>query len=235
MGCFSNLVAFIYPAYRSIKALAQEDSDSHTHWLIYWVIFACYQTLDELIDILFSWIPLYFLVKIFLIVYAYHPATKGGDKLYALLRPLVRKHILRIDDNLPTPPATIEKGTFFFLKADFKAITLAEERNVRVELTVKPPAHRQRAGVEGTKYKSTTLYGQYIEPNHNTTAAPLKQRDGIIVVELVGVQEVGDDFVLASTEIPLDSLKYGVTNSQKLVFEEIDAHIDVDFLFDAQQ
>lgn len=81
-------------------------------------------------------------------------------------------------------------GTFFFLKADFKSIQLHEERNVRVELTVKPAADRQRAGVEGTKYKSTAMYGQIIEPNHTTTAAPLKHADGIIVIALIGVEEV---------------------------------------------
>lgn len=230
-----NLVAFVYPAYCSIKALDKEDPDTHTHWLIYWVIYAFYQCFDLLIDILFSWIPLYFLVKIFFIVYAYHPATKGGDKLYALLRPLVRKHILKIDDDVPTPPATIEKGTFFFLKADIKAIHLAEESNVRVELTVKPPADRAKAGVEGTKYKTPNSYGQIIEPNYNLTAAPLKHADGIVVIELVHSMEFGDDEVLATKEIPLNNLQYGVTTSEKIVFEELDAHIEVNLLFDAQQ
>lgn len=53
----SNLVAVVYPAYCSIKALNVEDGD-HTHWLIYWVIYAFYQVFDFLLDILLSWYAL---------------------------------------------------------------------------------------------------------------------------------------------------------------------------------
>lgn len=58
LGCgsrlLSNVLGFIYPAYKSIKAIEDQDTEKTRRWLIYWVVFTIFHVLEMFADILLS-------------------------------------------------------------------------------------------------------------------------------------------------------------------------------------
>jgi receptor expression-enhancing protein 5/6 len=59
-----NLIAFVYPAYASVKAIESPQLDDDTKWLMYWVVFSVFSIAEFFSDILLNWFPLYWLVKV---------------------------------------------------------------------------------------------------------------------------------------------------------------------------
>ncbi len=59
-----NLIGFVYPAYRSIKALESSSKSDDTQWLMYWVVFAVFSVAEFFSDILVGWVPFYWLLKV---------------------------------------------------------------------------------------------------------------------------------------------------------------------------
>merc|ERR1712060_843393 len=55
----TNLVAFVYPAWQSLKALESDDKGDDTFWLAYWVIYGAISTMESITDVFFFWIPMY--------------------------------------------------------------------------------------------------------------------------------------------------------------------------------
>ena len=83
-----DLAGFIYPAYMSFKSL--EANNDETQWLTYWVVFSTYSIAESFLAPLLNVIPFYFFIKIGIIVYMYHPSTKGALFIYkSALRPLL--------------------------------------------------------------------------------------------------------------------------------------------------
>ena len=58
---FSPNAGFVYPAYRSIKAIETSIKDDDTQWLIYWVVFACFSVAEFFSDILIGWVSHHFI------------------------------------------------------------------------------------------------------------------------------------------------------------------------------
>ena len=48
----------------SIKAINSEEKDDDTQWLTYWVVYAVFSVLEFFTDLLLSWFPFYFLLKV---------------------------------------------------------------------------------------------------------------------------------------------------------------------------
>lgn len=59
-----NIIGFLYPAYRSMKALESPNKDDDTKWLTYWVVFALFSIIEYFSDILLHWFPFYWLFKV---------------------------------------------------------------------------------------------------------------------------------------------------------------------------
>jgi len=94
-----NLVGFVYPAYASIKALESREKDDDTKWLTYWVVFAFFSTIEFFSDIIFSWFPLYWLVKVVFLVWCFLPIQGNGSAvIYSrVIRPVFIKNRGQID------------------------------------------------------------------------------------------------------------------------------------------
>jgi receptor expression-enhancing protein 5/6 len=59
-----NIIGFLYPAYRSMKALESPNKDDDTKWLTYWVVFALFSIIEYFSNILIYWFPFYWLLKV---------------------------------------------------------------------------------------------------------------------------------------------------------------------------
>ncbi|XP_067311099.1 receptor expression-enhancing protein 1 [Pseudorasbora parva] len=82
----SRLVVLIfgtlYPAYSSYKAVKSKDVREYVKWMMYWIIFALFTTVEVITDIFLCWLPFYYELKMAFVVWLLSPYTKGSSVLY---------------------------------------------------------------------------------------------------------------------------------------------------------
>lgn len=95
-------LGFAYPAYQSVKAVESASKEDDTQWLIYWVVFGVFNIVEFFSDILLSWFPLYFLVKLIFLAWCMAPVSwNGSNTLYhKAIKPFVLRHQKNIDKAL---------------------------------------------------------------------------------------------------------------------------------------
>jgi len=98
IASLSNLVGFVYPAFKSFQAIETKNKGDDTQWLVYWVIFAFFSIIEVFVDILLYWIPFYYPFKLAFLLWAMLPQTKGAKFLYdSFLKDFLKKNESRID------------------------------------------------------------------------------------------------------------------------------------------
>ena len=103
----TDLLGFLYPAYMSFKSMETSSksgtTEDATQWLTYWVVFSFLTVVEGVAGFIVNWIPMYFFLKTGLIVWLYHPSTKGAETAYGQV---VRPYILPyLEMNKPTKKA----------------------------------------------------------------------------------------------------------------------------------
>ncbi|XP_014066244.1 receptor expression-enhancing protein 1 isoform X1 [Salmo salar] len=101
----SRLVVLIfgtlYPAYYSYKAVKSKDVKEYVKWMMYWIIFALFTTMETITDIFICWVPFYYELKIAFVVWLLSPYTKGSSVLYRkFVHPTLSSKEKDIDDYL---------------------------------------------------------------------------------------------------------------------------------------
>lgn len=97
--CLILILGTLYPAYRSYKAIKNKDLREHVKWMMYWIVFALFTTLETFLDIFISWFPFYYEIKIIFILWVLSPATRGSSILYKkLVHPMLTAREQEIDD-----------------------------------------------------------------------------------------------------------------------------------------
>lgn len=101
IASLTNLVGFVYPAFKSFQAIETATKGDDTQWLVYWVIFALFSIIEVCVDILLYWIPFYYSAKLAFLLWAMLPQTKGSKFLYdSFLKDLLKQNESKIDDVL---------------------------------------------------------------------------------------------------------------------------------------
>ncbi|KAL6479890.1 hypothetical protein MHYP_G00109230 [Metynnis hypsauchen] len=72
----------LYPAYSSYKAVKTKNVKEYVKWMMYWIVFALFTTAETITDMVFSWFPFYFELKIAFVIWLLSPYTKGSSVLY---------------------------------------------------------------------------------------------------------------------------------------------------------
>lgn len=92
------ILGFIYPAYKSIKAIESCKVEDDTKWLIYWVVYSTLIIVEYFSDWLLFWVPFYYLFKSILLIWCMHPNYNGSEVIYKnIIRPLFISHEEKID------------------------------------------------------------------------------------------------------------------------------------------
>eukprot|EP00538_Stauroneis_constricta_P001237 CAMPEP_0119570760 /NCGR_PEP_ID=MMETSP1352-20130426/43774_1 /TAXON_ID=265584 /ORGANISM="Stauroneis constricta, Strain CCMP1120" /LENGTH=303 /DNA_ID=CAMNT_0007620433 /DNA_START=481 /DNA_END=1392 /DNA_ORIENTATION=+ len=88
----TDLVGFLYPAYMSFKSMesAKGVPEDATQWLTYWVVFSSLSVIESVAGFIIGWIPMYYFIKLGVIIWLYHPKTKGAEVIYTQV---VKTHI----------------------------------------------------------------------------------------------------------------------------------------------
>ncbi|XP_030636420.1 receptor expression-enhancing protein 2 isoform X2 [Chanos chanos] len=72
----------LYPAYSSYKAVKTKNVKEYVKWMMYWIVFAFFTTAETITDLVLSWFPFYFELKIAFVIWLLSPYTKGSSVLY---------------------------------------------------------------------------------------------------------------------------------------------------------
>lgn len=97
--CLILVLGTLYPAYRSYKAIKNKDLREHVKWMMYWIVFALFTTLETFLDIFVSWFPFYYEIKILFILWVLSPATRGSSILYKkVVHPMLISRENEIDE-----------------------------------------------------------------------------------------------------------------------------------------
>jgi len=78
----STLVAFIYPAYASFKAIESPDKTDDTQWLTYWTVFGFLHLIECFSDQILGWISFYYFIKAVFTLWLSLPQFRGAELLY---------------------------------------------------------------------------------------------------------------------------------------------------------
>ncbi|KAJ1126244.1 hypothetical protein NDU88_004652 [Pleurodeles waltl] len=76
------LFGTLYPAYSSYKAVKTKNVKEYVKWMMYWIVFALFTAAETATDLIISWFPFYFELKIALVIWLLSPYTKGSSVLY---------------------------------------------------------------------------------------------------------------------------------------------------------
>lgn len=97
--CLILILGTLYPAYRSYKAIKNKDLREHVKWMMYWIVFALFTTLETFLDVFVSWFPFYYEIKIIFILWVLSPATRGSSILYKkVVHPMLIAREKEIDE-----------------------------------------------------------------------------------------------------------------------------------------
>jgi len=72
-----NIIAVLYPAYKSMKALSTSDVEDDKRWLTYWVIYGFFMTMDPALAIVADIFPYFKIVKLIFFIWVMHGSTNG--------------------------------------------------------------------------------------------------------------------------------------------------------------
>jgi len=131
--CILLVFGTLFPAYRSYKAIKNKNVREYVKWMMYWIIFALFITLETFADIFISWLPLYYEVKIIFIIWLLSPATKGSSILYRkFVHPRLVKHEKAIDKYIAEAQ---KNGYAALMHVGRKGLNVASETIVRTATT----------------------------------------------------------------------------------------------------
>ncbi|XP_027569843.2 receptor expression-enhancing protein 4 isoform X1 [Pipra filicauda] len=72
----------LYPAYASYKAVKAKNIREYVRWMMYWIVFALFMATETFTDLLISWFPFYYEVKMAFVLWLLSPYTRGASLLY---------------------------------------------------------------------------------------------------------------------------------------------------------
>ena len=94
----TNLIGVAYPVFMSFYALESEGADDDKQWLTYWVVFGLWTILDQFAGVLLSFIPFYYVLKVTMLIWMFHPQTQGALFIYNnFILPTIKKYQSQID------------------------------------------------------------------------------------------------------------------------------------------
>ncbi|XP_035529439.1 receptor expression-enhancing protein 1 isoform X1 [Morone saxatilis] len=89
----------LYPAYSSYKAVKTKDVKEYVRWMMYWIIFALFTSVEVFTDMFICWLPFYYELKMAFVVWLLSPYTRGSSVLYRkFVHPTLSSKEKDIDD-----------------------------------------------------------------------------------------------------------------------------------------
>ena len=89
-----GIVGVIYPSCKSLEAMSTDDTfDDDKQWLTYWIVFSLFITLEQSFSWVVCYIPMYFLIKLLILIWLQNPLTLGATLIYKMyVGPFAKKY-----------------------------------------------------------------------------------------------------------------------------------------------
>lgn len=101
-------LGFLYPAFESFKAVESSETVAMQFWLMYWVVWAIFLSIEHVCYYVLIWIPFYYPIKLVTLLWLFNPTTRGAYYVYYwLVLPFLYRNRDRIDLALDTIKTTI--------------------------------------------------------------------------------------------------------------------------------
>lgn len=97
------LLSFLFPMYKSLKAIQSESKEDDTQWLIYWVIIGLVNTAEAIFFIVLDFLPFYYEIKLAFVIWLQYPSAHGCGAAYlyeTFFKPFLAKYDNNIDSLL---------------------------------------------------------------------------------------------------------------------------------------
>ncbi|KAM9732302.1 receptor expression-enhancing protein 2 isoform 2-T2 [Dama dama] len=177
----------LYPAYSSYKAVKTKNVKEYVKWMMYWIVFAFFTTAETLTDIVLSWFPFYFELKIAFVIWLLSPYTKGSSVLYRkFVHPTLSNKEKEIDEYITQAR---DKSYETMMRVGKRGLNLAA--NAAVTAAAK--------GVLSEKLRSFSM--QDLTLIRDEDALPLQGPDGRLRASpgslLDTIEDLGDDPTLS--------------------------------------
>lgn len=214
-----DIVGFVYPFYMSLKAIESDASDDDKQWLTYWIVFVLFKIVENIADILISFIPFYFVFKVAFLVWCCHPSFKGAALVYDLVFKtyVVPALGIHVKSSVLSKAASV-KQQVSHLEIFIDKLVNNTENSVSedgegffVEVAALSPSGVSRsAGLEGTFFKTQVAQGAVINFQHKIDISPLPHSDGVVQFLIKEKHTYGDDVVLAEkSDLPISTFVKG--------------------------
>ncbi|XP_050096537.1 receptor expression-enhancing protein 3 isoform X2 [Anopheles aquasalis] len=139
------LFGTLYPAYASYKAVRTKNVKEYVKWMMYWIVFAFFTCIETFTDILLSWFPFYYEIKVIIVLWLLSPATRGSSTLYRkFVHPMLTRREQEIDDYINQAK---EKGYTAVLQLGSKGVNYAT--NVIMQTAIKAFGTKAHTPVHG--------------------------------------------------------------------------------------
>ncbi|XP_059145994.1 uncharacterized protein LOC131933222 [Physella acuta] len=79
---FRLVFGTLYPAYASYKAVRTKNVKEYVKWMMYWIVFALFCSVETFSDVFLSWLPFYYELKIVFVLWMLSPMTQGSSFLF---------------------------------------------------------------------------------------------------------------------------------------------------------
>ena len=76
------LVTCVYPMWKSLLTIEDENTKETDNWFYYWVIYGILQIVEVMFGFIFAYVPYYSLLRLVFLVYLMAPMTKGARTIY---------------------------------------------------------------------------------------------------------------------------------------------------------
>merc|ERR1719412_3593194 len=98
---FRLVLGTLYPAYASYKAVRTKNVREYVKWMMYWIVFAIFSSLETFADIFVAfWFPFYYEVKILLLIWLISPVSKGSLGSSIIYRRFVHPNLIVREDEI---------------------------------------------------------------------------------------------------------------------------------------
>ena len=78
----TSLLVTIYPMIKTLSLFDTLSEKESKQWLTYWVIFGVFTWIDHFDELILSWIPYYYAIKLSVLITMFHPEILGATILY---------------------------------------------------------------------------------------------------------------------------------------------------------
>ncbi|KAM6040419.1 receptor expression-enhancing protein 4 isoform 2-T2 [Chlamydotis macqueenii] len=159
----------LYPAYASYKAVKTKNIREYVRWMMYWIVFALFTATETFTDLLVSWLPFYYEIKMAFVIWLLSPYTRGASLLY---RKFVHPTLSRKEKEIDT----------YIIRArerSYEAMVRFGKRGLNMAATAAVQAATKSQGVLVGRLRSFSMQDLRSVPDE----APVHYRDPLYLEE----------------------------------------------------